>query len=39
VKLEFLQTNRSAEIGWRTVQSRTSKKTSPIFGVWSGNGC
>ena len=37
MKLEFLQTRRSAEIGCRTVQSRTSKKTSPILGVWSGN--
>ena len=37
VKLEFLQTRRSAEIGCRTVQSRTSKNTSPISGVWSGN--
>lgn len=36
-KVDPLHTSRSPELGCCTVQSRTSKKTSPMSGVWSGN--
>ena len=38
-RLASRMTTRELSLGWVTVQSRTSKSSSPIEGSWSGNRC